>query len=308
VGGCAPNCQLTLASQTVSVSGKVYTQAVGQLATPTVDFGIVRVGDAVASRNITVQNTAAVTGLNDTLRANLSGVGGVFASGGTVGSVTAQSAGNISVSLSTANAGNFTQNGAVGFLSQNPDMADVSAGANAGVQVHAQVNNIADAVFELLGSLGIMSKVGAEDYVLDLGNLALSGAEYTLAVKLRNQVSGPADDLSGLFTLTDGNDFDFSGWGAAVNGLGAGQSTGDLGIGLMALATGQVQDIIDFNGFSTNGSGPDLAEHRRLFIRANVFDPNGGGSVPEPGTLALLVMAALAGWVVRRQRGAATVH
>jgi len=149
--------------------------------------------------------------------------------------------------------------------------------------------------------------VGAEDYVLDLGNLAISGAEYTLAVKLKNQVSGPADDLSGLFTLTDGNDFDFSGWGAAVNGLGAGQSTGNLGIGLMALATGQVQDIIDFNGFSTNGSGPDLAEHRRLFIRANVVD-SGGGSVPEPGTLALLVMAALAGWLARRQRGNTSVH
>jgi hypothetical protein len=27
VGGCAPNCQMTLASQTVNVSGKVYTQA-----------------------------------------------------------------------------------------------------------------------------------------------------------------------------------------------------------------------------------------------------------------------------------------
>ncbi len=39
VGNCAPNCQINLAPQTVSVSGKVYTAAVGQSTTPVVDFG-----------------------------------------------------------------------------------------------------------------------------------------------------------------------------------------------------------------------------------------------------------------------------
>jgi hypothetical protein len=54
--------------------------------------------------------------------------------------------------------------------------------------------------------------------------------------------------------------------------------------------------------------GADLSQHRRLTIRANVIDPNGGGTVPEPGTLALLVMAALASVLARRQRSASTNH
>jgi hypothetical protein len=307
VGGCGLNCQMSLASQTVQVNGKVYTQAAGQLATPVLDFGIVRVGDTVSARNITVNNTAASTALNDTLRANLSGVGGAFSSSGSVSGVAAQGSGQIAVALNTNSAGMFTQTGTVGFLSHNPDMADVAAAPDAQVLVKGQVNNLANGVFSLISALGTLTQVGAEDFVLDLGNLALSNAEYTLAVKLKNAVSGPADNLSGLFAMTDADDFDFSGW-AGVNGLGAGQDGGGMGIGLLADAVGFYQDVIDFNGFSTNGVGADLSQHRRLTIRANVIDPNGGGTVPEPGTLALLVMAALASVMARRQRSASTNH
>ncbi|MDP1646883.1 MAG: choice-of-anchor D domain-containing protein, partial [Rubrivivax sp.] len=304
VGGCAPNCQLNLASQTVSVSGKVYTQANGQLATPVVDFGIVRVGDAVASRNISVLNTAAVTGLNDTLRASLGGINGAFSSGGSVGGVGAQSAGDISVALNTASAGSFNQTGSVSFVSQNPDMADVAAGNAANLSVFAQINNLANADFDFFSGLGLLTQTGTS-YLLNLGNIVLGNSILT-SLRLDNDVAGPADDLSGLFDLlTNADDFTYAGWDPVIS-LAAGQATGNLGIGFFAAALGLSEDVITFNGFGTNASDTTgLAQSRQLVIRANVVNPGGGGTVPEPGTLALLVMAASAAFVTRRRRSGA---
>jgi hypothetical protein len=295
VGGCAPNCQLALASQDVTVSGKVYTAAQGQLATPVVDFGIVRVGDTVSARNITVSNTAAVTALNDTLRASVSGLSGPFTAGGAATGVAAQGSGQIGVSLDASSAGVFNQNGSVGFTSQNADMADVSAGPNTGVQVMAQVNNLANGDFDLLAGLGLLTQQSNGDYVLNLGNIALGSNGHWL-LQFDNDVSGPADALRGLFDLTGVDDFGLGGFGT-VAGLEAGQAQGGLAIDFSATQLGSFQDEVHFRGFSYNASDPDgLTQDRRLLIRASVFDPNGGGgSVPEPGTLALLVLAALAG-------------
>ena len=290
-----------LADKIVALTGKVYTQAMGQLGTPVIDFGIVRVGQAVAGLNIAVNNTAAVTALNDTLRANLSGISGPFSSGNTVGGVAAQGSGQIGVALNTSAAGVYMQNGSVSFLSQNPDMVDVSAGANGSVLVKAQVNNLANADFDLLMGLGLLTQNGT-DYILDLGNVALSGTEYTLAVRLDNDVAGPADDLSGLFDLAAVDEFNLTGFGAAVGPLGAGQATGNLGVGFLAAALGMHEDIVNFNGFSSNASDPaGIAQMRRLIIRANVVDAN-GTPIPEPGTLGLLLIAAVGAAVARRQR------
>ena len=306
VGGCAPNCQLNLAPQTITVSGKVYTAAVGQLGTPVVDFGIVRVGDTVSAKNITVSNTAAVTALNDTLRATLSGVSGPFTGGGAASGIAAQGSGQISVGLNTAGAGVFSSNGSVGFLSQNPDMADVSAGANAGVQVKAQVNNLANADFDLLSGLGTLTDLGNGHYQLNLGNLAL-GSNGHWMLQIDNEVAGPADALRGSFDLGSVDDFVLGGFGLVD--LEAGQAQGGLGIDFTAGQLGQFEDTVVFNGFSYNASDPTgLSLIRSLQIVANVFDPNGGGNVPEPGTLALLMLAALGVWrsrapALQRQRG-----
>ena len=298
VGNCAPNCQLSVASQIVNVSGKVYTAAVGLLNTAAVNFGIVRVGDVVASQNIGVQNTAAVTALNDSLRANLGGVSGAFTGSNTVGGVAAGGSGNITVGLNTGAAGIFNQNGTVSFLSQNTDMADVSAGANAPVTVTAQVNNHANGIFSLVSGLGALTLVGT-DWVLDLGNVALN-SNISDTLKLKNDTTGPADDLSGVFDLALVDDFIASGFGR-VSGLGAGQSSGNLNLNFAALSLGLFQDIIDFDGFGTNASDPSgVAQTRRLIIRANVF--NATNDVPEPGTLALLLVAAAAAVMARRRR------
>ncbi|MBL8391738.1 MAG: choice-of-anchor D domain-containing protein, partial [Candidatus Accumulibacter sp.] len=310
VGNCAPNCQLNLAPQTVSVSGKVYTAAVGQSTTPVVDFGIVRVGDSVAGRNVTVHNAAAVSGLNDTLLASLNGVSGPFAAGAASSGIVAQGNGQIAVGLATATAGVFSQNASVAFISQNADMADISAGTDAAVLLQAQVNNIANAALAKFSGLGTLSVIG-NDYTLDLGNIVLGTVGISGSLQLANATSGPADFLSGTFDLSaagDADGFSFTGWGPFGTvagdpfGLAAGQSIGGLDYVFDATTLGVLDDLIRLDALSQNGSGPDLGQQRTLRIVANVIDQQGGGgTVPEPATMMLLTIA-LASLLLQRRR------
>ncbi len=299
VGNCAPNCQLNLASQVVNVEGKVYTQAVGTASGTSINFGVVRVGDTVSAQNITVNNTAAVTALNDTLQANLSGVGGAFTGNGSSGPISAQAAGLFAVGLDTSTAGIFSSGGTVGFSSHNADMADVSAGANTAVSLAAQVNNLANGDFDLLSGSGTLSQTGTT-YVLDLGNVVL-GDSVGAQLHLDNEVTGPADELSGSFDLSAADDFNYGGWNPLAL-LAAGQAGGVMSINWLAGALGQFSDSIIFYGLGTNASDTvGLSQQRQLIIRANVVN-RGTSDIPEPGTLALLLGAAAAGWAVRAGR------
>ena len=120
---------------------------------------------------------------------------------------------------------------------------------------------------------------------------------------LSASAAGPADVLGGSFDLASVNDFTLSGWGA-VEGLAAGDHVDTLALSYLAGQLGAYEDSIVFNGFGTNASDPQgLAQTRRLIIRANVIDPN-GNPVPEPGSLALMLAAAVAGLVAKRRRPA----
>ena len=57
----------TVGNQNVALTGRVYTPAIAQVNTPTVDFGIVHKGDVVAARTIGVNNVATGA-LSDVLR------------------------------------------------------------------------------------------------------------------------------------------------------------------------------------------------------------------------------------------------
>ncbi len=303
VGNCAPNCQLNLASQQVTVEGKVYTAAAGSSSTAGLNFGIVRVGDTVNARNITVNNGAAVTGLNDTLRANLSGIGGPFGGAGTVGGVGAGASGNIGVTLNTASNGVFSQNGSVSFLSQNPDMADISAGGDHAVLIQAQVNALAYAQINLRGGQGSLTLAG-ETFTLDFGTLT-EGTLVTSLLDISNQVAGPADELNGAFDLGAAAGLALGNWNA-FTGLLAGADTDDMTLAFTASGVGLFERQIAFNGTSTNASDPaGLAVLRNLVIRANVA-ASGVGNVPEPGTMALVLAAAAAALLSRRRTAVRT--
>ncbi|MCB1687956.1 MAG: choice-of-anchor D domain-containing protein [Halioglobus sp.] len=278
-----------VASGSVTVNGKVYAPAIGQLNTPTVDFGIVRVGDVVGPLNINVKNAANTVALNDTLRANLSGVGSAFTADSTVGNIASGNNGNLAVGLNTGTAGIYNQTGTVSFLSQNPDMADVSAGSDGTVQVSAQVNNLANAHFDLLSSFGTLSQSG-DNYLLDLGNILLGDSRSSM-LQLENDIFGPADFLMGSFDLTAIDDFLFTGWDP-FSGLAAGDAFGGLNIDFTAIGLGLFEDTVAFNGFGYNDSDPNgLAQSRNLLVRINVID---GNSVPAPGTVLLVLLGLLA--------------
>jgi hypothetical protein len=298
VGNCTPNCQLSLASQVVDLVGKIYTQAVGTVSTALVDFGIVRVGDSVAARNVSVNNTAASTALNDTLRGDLTGLSGALGTSGPVSAIGTQSSGNIGVTLNTTSAGIYSQIGTVGLTSQNADMADVSAGADVGVTVKAQVNNLASALFTLALGSGTLSQIG-NTFFVDYGNLNL-GDTLATTLALSNQATGPADDLDGAFDVSGAGAFNLSNWNA-FSGLQAGNSLGGFGLGYAATNVGGFTQTIALNGRSVNASDPQgIARSWNVVLRGNVLGGN-PNPVPEPGTVSLVLLAAAAGWATRRR-------
>ena len=134
-----------------------------------------RVGQAVAAKSIDVKNDAQQTALNDTLRADLGSLGSPVTQSGPIAGLAAQASSAFSIGLNTAQAGNVNANALISYLSQNPDMADISGGASSAVQVLATINNLANADFDLLNGAGVLSQNGTQ-YVLDLARSCWAGA------------------------------------------------------------------------------------------------------------------------------------
>ena len=294
-------------SAAIAVTGKVYQTAVLSVVppSPTIDFGIVRVGTAVNAQTITISNVAQVTpGYNDTLKSSVSGLSGPMsaAANNLAALVAGGASGSAAVSLNTAlgNAGVYSEIAHVSSLSQDGVLADVSGGS-ADVTVKAQINNLANAVLSLAGGAGALSG-GGSHYTLDLGNI-FQGTNLASSLTLTNQVAGPADELTGSFDLSGLGGFVASGWNAAD--LVAGASETGLGLLYDALNLGAFASTITFNANSYNTSqGAYALGPVTISIIGDVIQ-QGVGNVPEPGTLALLVAAAAAGWATRRRSVAA---
>jgi hypothetical protein len=153
---------------------------------------------------------------------------------------------------------------------------------------------------------------------LDFGDLLLGSSDVSGELQLINAITGPADALDGSFDLVDLGAFaaDSSGFDP-VDDLAPGASLRGFLLGFSPDAVGAYEGFAYFDGLSVNATNPDLALARRtLQVRARVVDSGGGsGTVPEPGTFALLMAAIAAGWAVRLQtrvgskgRRAATRH
>ena len=137
----------------MTVTGRAYTPAVASGA-PTVNFGIVRVGDVVANRGLSVANGAALT-----------------------------------VCLNTAAAGVFNGSATVAATSRNPDMADLSLGSST-VTLTGQVNNLAQAAFqETSGTGNFTQTITLTGFSFNADDLLGIGTNATLFVRA-NVISG----------------------------------------------------------------------------------------------------------------------
>ncbi|HQC99053.1 MAG TPA: choice-of-anchor D domain-containing protein, partial [Aquabacterium sp.] len=278
---------LALAGAQVGLQGRVYAAAVAAVGSTTVDFGIVRVGDAVAVRGIRIGNTASGA-LQDTLHASLSGGGSPFAASGSTAGLAggAVDATSLQVQLGTAAAGQFSGTATLALSSRNPDLADLDLG-NRSISLLAQVNNLAVPEFTLAAGAGSFSGSGVR-YTLDFGTLAQGSGPVLGSLSLRNVASGPADDLAGSFDLGAAVD------ALSLNGFGsfAGIAAGDVLAGLQVqfdtASVGHFERTVVLHGISRNGSGPDLLLPTvELQLQGNV------AAVPEPSTWLLMAGGAL---------------
>jgi len=289
-----------LGSQTVNLSGRVYTPAVAQVNTPVVDFGIVHRGDVVATRNVSVTNAAAIAAPNDELRGSIASAGLPFSAGGTLGGLAAHATDTTTfqVGLNTGNAGVFNGSATASFVSHNGEMADLALGSTT-VSLKGQVNNYAEASFIKVDGSGSVSKVG-NTYTLDFGSLALGAADLTGTLGILNSALGPADLLRGSFDTSGvGPEFLLSGF-TSFAGLASGAGQGGFSITLDSATLGAFEDIIVLHAFGSNASGFDAAlTDTTLVLRGNV---QAVVAVPEPGTY-LLMLGGLVLVLLRRERG-----
>ena len=284
VGGCGLNCQMTLASQDVTVSGKVYQKAVAQVNTNSVDFGIVHVGDNV-TKNVSVTNSAPSAALNDVLTGSLgSATDSHFTTGGNLGGGLAAGTTSSNNSLTAilnagSTAGVFTGNATASFQSHNGDMADLIL-ADATIGLTAQVNNYAKPEFNKVSGSGSWSGSGSS-YSLNLGHI-LQNLAVDSSLQLLNNVSGFADTVLGSFTLPTDPNLTLSGFGSPVSL--APEAFNNLFLAFESSTLGTFTDIITLHwqGSNANYLG-DLADIN-LFITGDVV---GQQAVPEPSTLLL---------------------
>lgn len=150
IGNCAPNCQLTLASQNVAVNGAVY-----RLANPTVSNApinlVARVGDAAPVASIGITNNSPDI-YTERLDAAFNGAAptGFTTSGSITGLAAQGSSSALKAALNTTTAGVF---------SGNASIALTSSGAGT---------------------------TGAADFALTPGSASLNGKVYAAAVGLVN--------------------------------------------------------------------------------------------------------------------------
>lgn len=294
--GTTGAADLALPGQSVALSGTVYTPAVAQVNTTTVDFGIVHRGDVVADRAVSVTNAAAVSGANDVLLGSIGNAGAGFSASGSLPGLAAGATDSthLRVGLDTGAAGVFVGTATATFASHDSELSDLAL-ASRTIALTGQVNNFAEASLAKSGA-GTWSRVG-NTYTLDFGTLRLGSGDLAADLSVLNSAIGPADVLSGRFDLGGaGPGFALSGFDSFAD-LIAGASFDGMSVVFSDDAAGHFLAtlLLQTSGSNASGYSGDLADIT-VVLRGDVAV----AAVPEPETYALLLAGLL--MVARRLR------
>jgi hypothetical protein len=231
---------------------------------------VVHVGDP-GSAALDITNTATADGFSENLIASLASVtrGLGIAAPGPTGDIAPDASDSLSLSLnfSTANAGTIAGTATVDLTTDG----GVGAGSIDGlgqmaltpdnVPVNITIDNYATAAIETVSGPGTLSHVG-NAYTLNLGTVARGSTALTETLGVLNATTGPADALSGGFTLDTANAIGLSGF-AAFSGLGAQAVDGGLAVTLDTSNAGTFSRNVTLAAHGSNSAGyvgPDQVE------------------------------------------------
>ncbi len=302
-GNCAPNCTLTLPSQTVTVNGGVYQVAQANVPT-SVNLGNVRVGE-IAAGTATFVNTLAANvpnGFQEGLRVTVSGSSGGASAFGSLANVAAGASGTLAVTQAAAAAGANTGTVTVALASTGAGTSGLADLAQGTRNVQVSATGWTPAIAQLsagsgaqltstsinLGAFRAGSGSGAA--TLNIANVAADTGNFNDL--LRGSVTLAA--LGGPFTAT----------GDLGLGLDGGQTATDaFSFGIDTSAAGAFVNTARFDLASVNPAGlADLDLDQQRTIQASVFNfaaaglvgASLNGATPDPfdylldfGTIAL---------------------
>jgi beta-glucanase (GH16 family) len=234
-----------------SGTGSVAT-ATPYLSATTLNFGTVHVGD-VASQNLTLTNVA--TGeQGDTLLGGFGAVSAPFSVTGSLGSgLAADGSATFNVALATGTAGAASGTGTLDVSSVDPATGTTTLTPET-ITLTGTVDNYAVATVSQIGGSGSGSVSSAGSVTtINLGTIA-PGGSATIDLAVQNSAAGPADLLSGGFTVHGATDFTNSGFGS-FSMLSAGGADEAPSITLHGASSGVFTETIMLNATGSNASG-----------------------------------------------------
>ena len=255
------NGNVTLPSQTITVTGNVYNEAAPSVTAPS--NVVLHVGDdgGTATEALTVANTAPADAYSENLLAAVTGAvtGSLLGAAGSTTGVAAgaSDAGSLTVRLSTKAAG--TDSGSVGVVLSSDgtgiDTLGTTPLGTIAVQVAATIDNYATAAIQQTSGSGVLSQTGTT-YELNLGSYAAGTGEVLAGLDVTNAAptDGPADWLSGTLTASSNAAFSDPGAGGSIGTLGAGGTT-PFSIALSTANAGVFTQTLTLAATDFNASG-----------------------------------------------------